>query len=86
MANSWLQDQLRRHGERFGCAICGVPSRVPAYETRDDLAHSWSDWNRPGDLHRCRDCGRFFCAAHYAPDRGSCRECDERRHPPTAPA
>jgi hypothetical protein len=79
MSESWLQGQLSRHSERFRCAICDVPSRGPAYETMDGLAHSWSDWNRPGDLFRCRDCGRYVCAEHYAPDRGSCRECQGRR-------
>ena len=76
MSESWLHDQLRRHTERFRCAICGVPSRRPAYETLDGAAHSWSDWNRPGDLHWCRDCGRYACARHYSPDRGYCSECN----------
>ncbi len=81
MSGSWLHDQLRRHGEQFRCAICDTPSRAPAYEGMEDLAHLWSNWNRPGDLHWCRDCGRYVCAAHYAPDRGYCNECMERRYP-----
>lgn len=83
MSESWLQDQLRRHTERFRCAICGVPSRSPAYETLDGSTHSWSDWNRPGDLYWCRDCGRYACADHYVTDRGYCSECMEKRYPLT---
>jgi hypothetical protein len=83
MSESWLQDQLHRHTERFRCAICGVPSRSPAYVTLDGVTHSWSDWNRPGDLHWCRDCGRYACAGHYVTDRGYCSECMENRYPLT---
>lgn len=80
MSEPWLQEQLRRHSERFRCAICNTPSRTPVYETHDGLAHAWSDWNRPGDLRWCRDCGRYVCAAHYAMDRGYCDACRERRY------
>ncbi len=83
MSDLWLQNQLRRHGDRFRCAICATPSRRPADVTMDGVAHSWSDWNRPGDLFWCRDCGRYACAAHYAPDRGYCHACMEKRYPPT---
>lgn len=83
MSELWLQDQLRRHSERFQCAICDTPSRGPAYETMDGLAYSWSNWNSPGDLYWCRDCGRYACTEHYVRDRGYCRECMEKRYPPT---
>lgn len=81
MSDPWLQEQMRRHGARFRCAICDRPSRSPAYETADGLAYAWSDWNRPGDLHWCRDCGRYVCAEHYSLDNRYCTECMERRYP-----
>ncbi len=84
MSESWLQDQLRRHGDRFRCAICEMPSRPPIYETVDGVAHAWSNWNRPGDLFWCRDCGRYACSAHYMLDRGYCHACMEKRYPPTS--
>ncbi len=62
MSDSWLQNQLRRHGDRFRCAICATPSRRPAYVTMDGVAHSWSDWNCPGTYS-----GAVIAAATPAP-------------------
>ncbi len=81
MSEPWLHGQLRRHGERFRCAICGVPSRAPAYERMEGLRHAWSNWNRPGDLYWCRDCGRHVCAAHDAMDVGYCSDYIAKRYP-----
>jgi hypothetical protein len=79
MSDSFFQEQMRHHVERFRCAICNAPSRGPAYETMDGLNYAWSNWNRPADLHRCRDCGEYVCADHYSLSNGSCSVCMERR-------
>jgi len=86
MSESFLDGQLRRHSERFRCAICDTPSRAPAYETLEGLTYQWSNWNRPGDLHRCRDCGRHVCAAHFSLGNGFCAACLAKRYPPTRQA
>lgn len=83
MAESFFQDQMRRHTERFRCAICGTPSSGPAYESLDGLTYAWSNWNRPADLHWCRDCGQHVCAEHFSMSNGRCTACMEKRYPRT---
>jgi len=81
MAESFLQGQMLRHVEQFRCAVCGTPSSGPAYESMDGLHHRWSNWNRPANLHWCRDCGRYVCAEHFSLSNGYCAECLEKRYP-----
>jgi hypothetical protein len=73
--------QTQRLGERFRCAICDAPSTRPAMVREDGSRFTWSDWNTPGDLHWCRDCGDYVCAAHYDTSRGLCTRCGTGRFP-----
>jgi len=82
-----LAKKVARLGRKFKCHICGVSSKEPARWTttswsysdfppggsRSDVDHV--DYDKPGDLFECNDCGRLTCSDCM--EAGMCRKCAE---------
>jgi hypothetical protein len=77
----FFQVQAERLATRFRCAICDAPSARPAMVREDGARFAWSDWNTPGDLYWCRDCGKYVCPDHYDLSNGLCSTCMTGRFP-----
>ncbi len=77
-----LERQRRsKLGERFRCCICDTPSRAPARKCGEGYDRSGTDWDKPGDLYWCRDCGRYACYDHYSLSNRYCCDCMQKRYP-----
>lgn len=86
-----LQRNLKRHLNRFKCAICGKASQIPGskvksrtwYNTQTEEDETYDetqeDWSRPGDLFKCTQflCGNWACDEHFA--GGYCMKCAKKK-------
>lgn len=59
--------KLTKLSRRFKCHVCGARPTVPLVVSPDPYSGwSWSgtDWDEPGDLHRCYCCNKWTCENH----------------------
>jgi hypothetical protein len=85
------QRNLKRHVNRFKCAICGKASQIPGSktvsrtgyntQTEDDYTYDeiQVDWSSPGDLFKCSNlfCRKWVCSEHYG--GGYCMNCAKKK-------
>ncbi|MBI2113260.1 MAG: hypothetical protein HYT50_01620 [Candidatus Wildermuthbacteria bacterium] len=72
-------EALRKLGRRFKCHVCGKPSSAPYLATTNFMGNSTESheiWDTPGDLEKCRRCGKWTCSEHM--HQNFCMHCAQR--------
>ena len=84
-----LAKKVAKLGRKFKCHVCGKLATEPRTTWEDDwdgvdfpggrcggsIRSTHTDWDEPGDLDRCNECGRYVC--NDCNEAGLCRKCAE---------